>query len=112
MTNDEIRATFFPSWGFSTGNLGMPRVFSHRPIGLHIRFMECRRCHNVMVREVFADRQYDAGPGAFIGWRCIICGAILDPLILKHQAAHPKPIAKRARLRTGGVPIQSTSAER
>jgi hypothetical protein len=72
--------------------------------------MDCQRCHNIMVREVFADRQYDAGPGAFIGWRCIICGAILDPLILKHQASHPKPIAKRARLKAGGVPIQATSA--
>ena len=65
-----------------------------------------------MVREVFADRQYDAGPADFIGWRCIICGAILDPLILKHQAAHPKPIAKRARLKRGGVPIQPFSAGR
>ena len=74
--------------------------------------MECRRCHNIMVREVFADRQYDAGFGAFIGWRCIICGAILDPLILKHQATHPKPIPKRARLKAGGVPIQPFSAGR
>jgi hypothetical protein len=48
----------------------------------------------------------------FIGWRCIICGAILDPLILKHQEAHPQPMAKRARLRVGGVPIHSVSARR
>ena len=74
--------------------------------------MECRRCHSAMVREVFTDRQYDAGSGVFVGWRCIICGAILDPLILKHQAVHPQPIAKRARLRVGGVLLHSDSARR
>ena len=74
--------------------------------------MECLRCHSAMVRELFTDREYDAGPGVFVGWRCIICGAILDPLILKHQEAHPKPMAKRARLRAGGVSIQTVSARR
>jgi hypothetical protein len=63
-----------------------------------------------MVQEIFADRQCDAGLGVFVGWRCVICGAILDPLILEHQARHPKPIAKRARLKSGGVPIQSMPA--
>lgn len=93
-------------------DLGMPRVLPPAELRYRVCLMECRRCHNAMVREIFADREYDAGPGAFIGWRCIICGAILDPLILKHQAAHPKPIAKRARLKVGGVPIQPTSAGR
>lgn len=74
--------------------------------------MNCRRCQNVMVQEVFADREYDGGPPAFLGWRCPICGAILDPLILKHQTTHPKPSINRSRVKTGGVSLPPLSADR
>lgn len=63
----------------------------------------CPRCHNLMVREVFVDFESDCSPASFSGWRCVICGAILDPLILRHQAERPTPTYRRARVRKGGL---------
>ncbi len=66
----------------------------------------CPRCQNLMVREVFVDFESDCSPASFSGWRCVICGAILDPLILRHQAERPMPTYRRARVRKGGLFIE------
>ncbi len=57
----------------------------------------CPRCHNVMVEEYFQDLRDDTGSLRFKGWRCIICGEILDPIILQNRASRPKPLGGRAR---------------
>lgn len=59
--------------------------------------MQCRRCHNPMVEETFVDMQSDTTPASFPGWRCMICGFILDPLIMRHQEVRPSPVFRRAR---------------
>jgi hypothetical protein len=43
-------------------------------------FMICHRCGGRMVAEKF----YDIN-GIFHGWHCLICGEILDPVILLHR---------------------------
>lgn len=53
--------------------------------------MQCLRCHSTMIAELFEDRARDSGPGTFLGWHCIACGAIVDPLILAHQRRRPEP---------------------
>jgi len=42
--------------------------------------MKCHRCGSVMVCERFY------GPdGNFLGWRCIMCGEIVDQVILENR---------------------------
>lgn len=48
--------------------------------------MNCLRCDGLMVYEEFCDFQ-DTLP-CFWGWRCILCGEILDPLILAHRTGN------------------------
>jgi hypothetical protein len=42
--------------------------------------MLCQRCGGKMTFEKF----YDVN-NVFYGWRCVICGEILDPVILLHR---------------------------
>jgi hypothetical protein len=48
--------------------------------------MRCARCNGLMVREKFEDL---GGLGSSdhesAGWRCINCGAIVDPVITAHR---------------------------
>lgn len=59
--------------------------------------MKCPRCAGFMVNERFEDL---VGLGSsdheYAGWRCINCGALVDPVITEHrrltsQAAAPNP---------------------
>ncbi len=47
--------------------------------------MQCLRCRGLMVQDHFYDMLDDSGHLSFVGWRCICCGNVLDPLILKNQ---------------------------
>ncbi len=38
-----------------------------------------------MVQDHFYDMLDDSGHLSFVGWRCVCCGNVLDPLILKNQ---------------------------
>jgi hypothetical protein len=42
--------------------------------------MRCQRCNGRMIFEKF----YDVN-NVFFGWHCVICGEILDPVILLHR---------------------------
>lgn len=46
--------------------------------------MKCPKCESLMVAERFAD-YLQSGKFNFIGWRCLSCGLILDPLILLNR---------------------------
>lgn len=54
---------------------------------------------SVMVEEVFEDVWDDTGALRFVGWRCVNCGEILDPVILVNRATRPSPFVDRARKR-------------
>jgi hypothetical protein len=58
-----------------------------------------------MVREIFVDLESETYPGAFLGWRCVVCGAILDPVILSHQAERSESVGARIRHRKGGIVV-------
>lgn len=61
--------------------------------------MECDRCHGFMVSDIFEDYMDDTGRNAFFGWRCLQCGAILDPLIAEHRLLRPQPVVAASRRR-------------
>ena len=47
--------------------------------------MMCLRCDGLMVCELFEDFEGLSSDYEFTGWRCINCGAIVDPLIAAHR---------------------------
>lgn len=47
--------------------------------------MDCPKCGGLMVMERFLDLQDDRGRGNVYGLRCVICGTVVDPLILKNR---------------------------
>lgn len=60
--------------------------------------MKCPRCQGWMVHDQFSDLRDDTGRLHWEGWRCLNCGAIMDPLVLLHQAMPPaKPFKTRRR---------------
>jgi hypothetical protein len=59
--------------------------------------MNCPRCTGLMMRDDYFDLQDEAGRCTFVAWRCLICGEVLDPVILKHREARPAPMVDRAR---------------
>lgn len=56
--------------------------------------MNCSRCTGLMIRD---DLQDETGLGQFVAWRCLICGEVLDPVILENRSAPPKPMVNRGR---------------
>jgi hypothetical protein len=42
--------------------------------------MKCYRCNGTMVYEVFYGED-----GEFAGWRCVLCGEIVDNVIVKNR---------------------------
>lgn len=47
--------------------------------------MDCRRCGGLMVGDWFLDINDEAGRMKFDGLRCLICGEIVDSLILENR---------------------------
>ncbi len=42
--------------------------------------MKCDKCSGIMVLESFYSQD-----GAFMGWRCVSCGEIVDEVILRNR---------------------------
>lgn len=47
---------------------------------------ECTRCGGFTVPEMFRDVGFSS-----IGWHCLICGEVVDEVILKNRT-HPAPV--------------------
>jgi hypothetical protein len=58
-----------------------------------------------MVEETFVDQETSPSVSSFTGWRCLVCGEILDPIILQNRTLHPEPQDGRARTRKGGMMV-------
>lgn len=43
--------------------------------------MECPRCRGLMVMEEFCDLRSDVEQNEFLGWHCLLCGEVVDPVI-------------------------------
>ena len=51
--------------------------------------MTCQRCDGLMVREQYDNLEFDSAGYEISGWRCLNCGAIVDPLIATHRQTTP-----------------------
>jgi hypothetical protein len=47
--------------------------------------MNCLKCHGNMNYEEFVSGAAEGTSWAYEGWRCIYCGDIIDPIILRHR---------------------------
>jgi hypothetical protein len=59
--------------------------------------MECPRCHGNMAHDNFQDLYDDTGRLSFSGWRCMICGEILDAVIVSNRTNRTGPLVNRNR---------------
>ncbi len=55
--------------------------------------MTCPRCEGHMNPERFYDFLDGSGNYEFVGWRCVNCGEIVDPVIAAHRQA-PRVLAR------------------
>jgi hypothetical protein len=67
--------------------------------------MRCPRCNGLMVDDWFQDIRDDTGRINFEGLRCLICGEVVDPVILRNRQIGPEgiPGRRRRRLSPAGV---------
>jgi hypothetical protein len=62
--------------------------------------MMCTRCRGLMVPDRFVDLRDDTGRLEFVGWHCINCGEVVDPVVLTHRINGPiEPYRSRTRSR-------------
>lgn len=59
--------------------------------------MECPRCKGMMVQDFFEDPRANSSALSLLGWRCIMCGEILDPVIALNRQSRPAPFVSRTR---------------
>jgi RNase P subunit RPR2 len=52
--------------------------------------MTCRRCNGLMVRERYDDLELGSAGYEVFAWRCLNCGAIVDPVIATHRQTADK----------------------
>jgi hypothetical protein len=63
--------------------------------------MRCARCNGLMVRETFEDLGgLGSSDHGYAGWRCINCGAIVDPVIAAHRRLASQVAASNPALTT------------
>ena len=60
--------------------------------------MECPRCHGLMHNQTYIDPQGESGIISITALRCLNCGEVVDPVILRNRSASPAPINGRARI--------------
>jgi hypothetical protein len=55
--------------------------------------LRCRRCDGLMLPERLYDQMLGFGPMDCWGWRYIVCGELIDPLILEHR--HERAVSRQ-----------------
>jgi hypothetical protein len=63
--------------------------------------MDCHRCHGAMALERFCDLYDETGQLCFMGWRCLSCGEVIDPVIVRNRGKRgaAAPLRSNARRR-------------
>ena len=63
--------------------------------------MQCMRCHGLMVRHFIVDLLSTENGGR--AWRCVSCGAIVDPVILTNGPRRMREIRSAKHRRAGAM---------
>lgn len=71
--------------------------------------MICPRCKSLMVVDVFEDLLDETCAISFKAWRCIPCGEVIDPVILKNRMQAPGGERSRSLIRDGATAMSRVS---
>jgi ribosomal protein S27E len=52
----------------------------------------CKRCGGLMVNDSYLDLLNNVGEAKFAGKRCVQCGEVVDPVILRNRGARQEPM--------------------
>ncbi len=63
--------------------------------------MNCPRCQGLMVSVTLEDAEWTVSREPILGWRCLLCGEVLDPTIAEHRKGPPEPPPRKPTLRLG-----------
>ncbi len=66
--------------------------------------MNCPRCHGLMVSVTLEDAKSTLSREPIVGWRCVLCGEVCDPVIEENRKAEQKPLRRKLMPRVGGYP--------
>lgn len=66
--------------------------------------MDCPRCQGVMVTLRLEDAEGSTSRAPVLGWRCLLCGEVLDHEIKVHRERRHQPTKNRARPPEGLMP--------
>ena len=50
--------------------------------------MRCKHCHGLMVVDHFLDMEDDSGHLWLRAWRCVNCGNVVEPGMLRRRQTH------------------------
>jgi RNase P subunit RPR2 len=84
------------------------QIKSQSDLSSALRHSSCLRCGGFMVKEVSADMLNSAGQLECVTTRCVQCGDILDPVILRNRNFRQQPMTVRnaAQSLPGNRPMQ------
>ena len=56
--------------------------------------MRCGRCRGLLVVDYFIDMQDNSGHLWLRAWRCVNCGEVVEPGILRHRSTQPSRLPR------------------
>jgi hypothetical protein len=63
--------------------------------------MNCPRCHGLMVPTRLEEAVGATSGESISGWKCLLCGEVIDSVIAANRKGHQEPMPSRARLPYG-----------
>ncbi len=63
--------------------------------------MSCSRCNGLMVATSLEEAADVTSGGSLSGWKCLLCGEVIDSVIAANRKHRQEPKQNRARLRNG-----------
>ncbi len=74
--------------------------------------MNCLRCHGLMVPARLEEAAGVTSGESLSGWKCLLCGEVIDSVIAANRKHHLEPKRNRARLRNSTVPARAGASKR
>jgi hypothetical protein len=74
--------------------------------------MNCLRCHGLMVPTRLEEAAGATSGESISGWKCLLCGEVIDSVIATNRKSHEEPRSSRPRLPYGNVLTKSRGLKR
>ena len=74
--------------------------------------MNCPRCHGLMVPTRLEEAVGATSGESISGWKCLLCGEVIDSVIAANRKGHQEPMPSRARLPYGTALAKARGSKR